>query len=163
MVEEVSSERTDLIMGTSYYLAYGSNLNKKQMKLRCPTAKVVGTAEIKDFTLRFRGSRTGAYLTIEKQYGSAVPVAVWAVTGADVKALDRYEGYPNFYYKKTFTLEVNGSPTECFAYIMHEYRPLGIPTKRYVETCIEGYGDFGFDKRILIQAVRESRCKAYEK
>ena len=27
-----------------YYIAYGSNLNVQQMQMRCPHAKVVGTA-----------------------------------------------------------------------------------------------------------------------
>ena len=146
---------------TKFYLAYGSNLNVEQMKWRCPDAEIVGTAEITGYELRFRGSLTGSYLTIEKQYGKAVPVAVWAVSAGDEKALDRYEGYPNFYYKKDFTLKVNlqngGTKTlDCFAYIMHENRPLGIPTKRYIETCIEGYNDFGFDENILLESVKRT-------
>ena len=82
-----------------YYLAYGSNLNIEQMRYRCPTAKVVGTAIIKDYELLFKGSKTGAYLTIEKCEGEYVPVGVWEVTPQDELSLDRYEGYPNFYYK----------------------------------------------------------------
>ena len=62
-----------------FYLAYGSNLNVRQMKLRCPTARVVGTAEIKDYELLFKGSQTGSYLTIEPKKGGIVPVAVWEV------------------------------------------------------------------------------------
>ena len=38
------------------YIAYGSNLNRAQMALRCPDAKVVGTGEIKDYELLFRGA-----------------------------------------------------------------------------------------------------------
>ena len=34
-----------------YYIAYGSNLNVSQMKYRCTTAKIVGTAIIKDYEL----------------------------------------------------------------------------------------------------------------
>ena len=79
-----------------YYLAYGSNLNREQMKFRCPTAKVIGTAIIEHHELFFRGSRAGAYLTIEPSIGRKVPVAVWEVTAADEKALDRYEGFPTF-------------------------------------------------------------------
>ena len=41
------------------YIAYGSNLNRAQMALRCPDAKVVGTGEIKDYELLFRGNRNG--------------------------------------------------------------------------------------------------------
>ena len=41
------------------YIAYGSNLNRGQMALRCPDAKVVGTGEIKDYELLFRGNSYG--------------------------------------------------------------------------------------------------------
>ncbi len=40
------------------YIAYGSNLNLPQMGRRCPTAKVVGTSEIKNYELLFRGVAT---------------------------------------------------------------------------------------------------------
>ena len=40
---------------SKYYLAYGSNLNTRQMAHRCPTAVVVGTAVIKDYRLKFKG------------------------------------------------------------------------------------------------------------
>ena len=52
-------------MEKRYYLAYGSNLNVRQMKLRCPTARIVGTATIEGYRLMFKGSKTGSYLTIE--------------------------------------------------------------------------------------------------
>ena len=47
-----------------YYLAYGSNLSVRQMLHRCPDAVYVGTAEIPDYQLLFKGSKTGNYLTI---------------------------------------------------------------------------------------------------
>ena len=34
-----------------YYLAYGSNLNKKQMQMRCPGAKCIGTMVLKGYEL----------------------------------------------------------------------------------------------------------------
>ena len=39
-----------------FYLAYGSNLNVKQMRFRCPDARIVGTAEIPNYQLLFKGS-----------------------------------------------------------------------------------------------------------
>ena len=83
-------------MQKRYYIAYGSNLNIRQMRMRCPHARVVGTAVIKDYELLFKGSLTGAYLTIEPKKGGAVPVAAWEVTESDEAALDRYEGFPIF-------------------------------------------------------------------
>ena len=89
----------DTIMEKRYYIAYGSNLNIAQMRVRCPQARIIGTSEIKDYELLFKGSQTGSYLTIEKKAGGIVPVAVWATTAADEVELDRYEGFPTFYYK----------------------------------------------------------------
>lgn len=138
-----------------YYLAYGSNLNVEQMKHRCPDAKPIGTAWIRDYQLLFKGSKTGSYLTIEKAEKSKVPVAVWEVSEADERRLDLYEGYPNFYYKKEMELPVklheNGKtkPITAFVYIMHEERPLGIPSSYYVRTCVQGYRDFGFKLKYL--------------
>ena len=76
-----------------YYLAYGSNLNVRQMRYRCPTAKPIGITAIPDYELLYKGSKTGSYLTIEKKKGSLVPIVVWEVTAADEKRLDAYEGY----------------------------------------------------------------------
>ena len=80
-------------MQKKYYLAYGSNLNRNQMRMRCPGAKPLGTAVIEGYRLLFKGSKTGAYLTIEPAEGHYVPVAVWQVTEDDEKVLDRYEGH----------------------------------------------------------------------
>lgn len=141
-----------------YYLAYGSNLNKGQMQMRCPGAVPVGTAEIKGYQLLFKGSRTGSYLTIEQKKGSVVPVGVWAVDRFHEQRLDIYEGYPSFYYKRRVkvTLKETQQEIEAFVYIMHEERPLGIPSSFYVEVCKEGYKDFGFDEKYLRAALKAS-------
>ena len=145
-----------------YYLAYGSNLNLTQMRWRCPDARALGIAEIADYRLLFKGSKTGSYLTIESFEGGKVPVAVWEVSAADEERLDRYEGYPTFYYKKEMPITYTGIRTRrkrnvmAFVYIMDESRPLGIPTRSYVETCRIGYHDFGFDEKVLQKALHDS-------
>src|SRR5574344_806428 len=140
-----------------YYLAYGSNLNIAQMQMRCPHAKVVGTAVIKNYELLFKGSRTGSYLTIEKCENKYVPVAVWQVDEFDELRLDRYEGYPSFYYKTEMEINVNGKKVKAFVYITHEDRPLGIPSRMYLETCVDGYRAFGFKVSHLITALNKSK------
>ena len=145
-----------------YYIAYGSNLNVKQMKMRCPGANILGTTKLKNYELLFKGSKTGSYLTIEKKEGSTVPVVIWEVTESDEKALDRYEGYPIFYYKKEMKLQYKGIRTgkkrtvNAFVYIMHEENPVGVPSIYYMKTCIDGYDTFYFDKNILINAYKKS-------
>lgn len=141
-----------------YYLAYGSNLNIAQMQFRCPDATVAGTAVIPDYELLFKGSLTGAYLTIEPKQGAQVPVGVREVSLADELKLDRYEGFPSFYYKKEMRIPVKDIRTgktrqrDAFVYVMHEDRKLGVPTSFYMRTCLEGYRDFGFDPAPLRQA-----------
>lgn len=145
-----------------FYLAYGSNLNVYQMRHRCPTAKVVGTAWIEGYELLFKGSYSGSYLTIEKKEGSKVPVVVWGVERSDELSLDRYEGYPNFYYKQVMDISYTDfktqAPKKCnaFVYIMHEERELGIPSNSYIQTCSIGYATFGFDLQFLQNAYNKS-------
>lgn len=152
-------------MENRYYIAYGSNLNVRQMLMRCPTARMIGTSTIKDYRLMFKGSQTGSYLTIEPEAGCEVPVGIWAVTEADERALDRYEGYPHFYYKKELTLPIKGIRTgrvrnrKAFVYIMHEDRKLGLPSRSYMHTCLSGYTDFGFNDQPLFEAYEYSRTE----
>ena len=143
-----------------YYLAYGSNLNIQQMKQRCPDARPIGTAIIKNYELLFKGSKTGSYLTIEKAENSSIPVAVWEVSAADECRLDVYEGCPTFYYKTEMEVPVDHRKIKAFVYIMHEERPLGIPGSHYVKTCVQGYRDFGFNLKYLRLAfnISEGGC-----
>ncbi len=78
-------------------IAYGSNLNLDQMAHRCPTAKVYGKGMLEGYRLLFKGTTENAYLTIEPHNGGKVPVLIWELQPEDEKALDFYEGYPNFY------------------------------------------------------------------
>lgn len=149
-------------MEKRYYIAYGSNLNVSQMKARCPHAKIVGTASLEGWELLFKGSLTGYYLTIERCQGGKVPVAIWEVTPSDEEALDRYEGFPTFYYKKDIQVQCESVTGErmalpAFAYIMHKDRPIGVPSRWYLMTCLEGYRAFDFDKDVLLSAY--DKCK----
>ena len=153
-------------MAKRYYIAYGSNLNVHQMMARCPSAKIVGTGEIPNYRLMFKGSKSGAYLTIEPSEGDCVPVAAWEVTTKDEASLDRYEGFPRFYYKAEMKLPIRGIRSgkvrvrTVFAYIMHEDRPYGLPSDRYVTVCREGYDAFQFDQHKLTDALMSSAMEA---
>ena len=149
-------------MAKRYYIAYGSNLDVRQMRYRCPDARVVGVSLIRDYELLYKGSKTGAYLTIEQKKCGIVPVAVWAVSKSDERNLDIYEGFPNFYYKANVNLPVKSIATgnvknlDCFVYVMHEERKLGIPSDAYIQTCKYGYSVFNFDTKYLDEAYERS-------
>lgn len=152
-------------MKKKYYIAYGSNLNIQQMAWRCPGAKIAGVGTLADWQLAFRGSKTGSYLTIEPKAGAQTPVGVWEITKQDEMALDRYEGFPHFYYKRMLRLPITNTTgatetVDAMVYIMHEDRPMGSPTLVYVQTCLDGCMDFGIGTEPLMEAVRRARKEA---
>ena len=144
------------------YIAYGSNLNLPQMAFRCPTAKVVGAGEIKDYELLFRGSRSGAVATVEPLQSSSVPVLLWKLKDRDLQALDHYEGCPNFYRKELLPVELIGKTRSAMVYIMNDGHPFGVPSDYYLNTILEGYRTSGFDTDFLEQAVEKSVRLAQE-
>ncbi len=123
------------------YLAYGSNLNLKQMAQRCPTAKVLGATTLKDYQLLFKGAFGNAHATIEPSKGSEVPVLLWGVTAEDEKRLDRYEGYPHYYVKETVKVKLGKKTVEAMVYIMNDGYKFNPPSVYYYETIREGYKD----------------------
>lgn len=135
------------------YIAYGSNLNKAQMKTRCPHARPVYTGLLSNWELFYAGSKTGNYATIRKCEGKAVPVAVWEIDGLDEYYLDIYEGYPDFYFKDTIRFMTNDGEKEAMVYIMRLDAKEGIPTIHYEKTVRQGYKDFGFDEKYLDESI----------
>ena len=138
------------------YIAYGSNLNLGQMKSRCPTATVVGPAELEGYDLLFRGGRRGAVATVEPQEGGKVPVLLWKLKQRDEQALDAYEGWPSFYRKETLDIEVGGKTESAMVYIMNDGHSFGEPSRYYYDTIREGYESAGFDVGYLDRAVEQS-------
>lgn len=136
------------------YIAYGSNLNLEQMKYRCPGAKVLYKGIIKNYSLVYRGSKTGAYATVIPKKGDFVPVAVWEINDEHERRLDTYEGYPSFYYKKNLyvTLE-NGRRIRAMAYIMFDGAEVGEPSDTYLKVCLQGYQDNGLDINKLDESI----------
>lgn len=139
------------------YIAYGSNMDEKQMAYRCPTARLIGKSEVEGYELLFKGSLTGAYATIEPKEGGRVPVLVWEIGKTDEASLDRYEGFPAFYYKKDLDILLDGQEVTAMAYIMDERRPLGIPGTHYYAVLVKAYGKFGFPMEVLAKAYEASR------
>ena len=147
------------------YIAYGSNLNKRQMNGRCPGAKFIGTGVIENYALRFKGSPYGAHATISPQEGSVVPVGIWRILKRDEKNLDMYEGYHErgycYYDKEQIPVKMsNGMELNGMVYIMDRAKDFGLPTKGYYYTVLQGYRDCGLDVKVLEKALQESMERA---
>ena len=126
------------------------------MALRCPDAKVVGTGEIKDYELLFRGNRNGAVATVEPKKGESVPVLIWEIQNRDEASLDLYEGYPNLYGKQMLEVELDGKTVPAMVYVMTPGHSFGIPSDHYANVIWQGYETAGFETQFLEDAIEHA-------
>ena len=132
------------------YIAYGSNINLKQMAMRGPNSKVIGTRMLKDYELEFRN-----VATIVPKEGVEVPVLVWEIDQRDELSLDRYEGFPRLYRKELFEVEVDGKICEGMAYLMN-YGEISPPSPQNYKANKNRYKANGLDISYLRAALERS-------
>ena len=78
------------------YFTYGSNMDWHQMKCRCPSARFVGIAELKQYRLDFTYKskrRCCAVADIVRDDNETVWGVVYTISELDVGRLDKAEGY----------------------------------------------------------------------
>ena len=132
------------------YIAYGSNINLKQMAYRCPNSKVVGRSEIKGYELEFRG-----VATIVPKENASVPVLIWELDERDLPTLNRYEGWPRLYRQEKMSFELDGKSYKGMAYLMNRGE-ISPPSQQYYNTILQGYRENGLDESFLQKALENS-------
>ncbi len=133
------------------YIAYGSNLNKKEMNYRCPGAEVAFIGKVKDYELVFN-----YYADIRPKKGSEVPVAVWRINKSQEKLLDNYEGYPTLYRKEYIpVMKEDGTTETALVYVMNSKKQTP-PSKDYIYRCAQGYKDCGLNVKFFIDRVNNA-------
>jgi hypothetical protein len=138
------------------YIAYGSNLNLAQMASRCPSASIYAKGVLNNWKMVYRGSRANSHATIIRKKGSVVPVLVWIIQPYDERRLDRYEGFPTYYYKKDIMVDIAGHKKKAMVYIMNEMQRPGMPSPQYIETIRQGYIDNDMDLNIFQKSLEEN-------
>jgi gamma-glutamylcyclotransferase len=130
-----------------YYFAYGSNLNRKQMRERCPESRPLYVATLPNYKLVFSGwSRQwrGGVASIKPLRGEKVLGAVYELTDKDLRRLDSYEGYPGSYRRLNVTVfNEDGEPVEAVTYIKSEQSEETAPSKGYLAVMEQGCRDWG--------------------
>ena len=141
-----------------YYFAYGSNLCIRQMASRCPGALRVGPVVLPDYKLTFH-----THANIERSDGDQVHGAIYSITLDDERALDRYEGFPNYYGKYAFECDVkaqNGDVRRVTVmfYAMSMIRT-GPPSATYLQTILDGFADWDLPTESVYQAVDDVEAR----
>ena len=135
------------------YIAYGSNMNTRQMASRCPGAKLIGTGKLLGEKLSFYVHATVERSGIKCAY---VPVAIWEISHEHEELLDRYEGFPNYYVKEKRTVHMDdGTIVTGMIYIMNLKRA-GLPSRDYFHGILSAYHALGLGsdiKKVLEPAL----------
>ena len=134
------------------YFAYGANLNKHNMAYRCPDAVPVESFYLPGYQLVFSG-----VATIVPDPAGCVAGALWAISDADEKSLDAFEGYPALYRKETIKFD----DLEFMVYVMNSSWP-SEPSLNYVMTIAEGYQDWALDVTYLSDAIDITQKEIYD-
>lgn len=148
-------------MENKRYAAYGSNLNLRQMRHRCPGAKLCGIGTLHGYELQFRGQHDNAFATVTPKAGASVPVAIWEIDRLNEGALDRYEGFPSHYFKEYLPIQFGGKTVPAMLYRMNLRAEFGLPAPYYYATVQEGYCNCGLDVSVLEQALQNSAVQYF--
>jgi len=123
-------------MRYTLYFAYGSNMNARQFKARCPASFFLGRATLPKY--RFIIMSAG-YASVVPKARSVVHGTLYAITAKDERTLDRYEGVHQKEYRREW-LEVvtdSGVAIPALIYIARE-EDAGLPRKGYLEKILAG-------------------------
>jgi gamma-glutamylcyclotransferase (GGCT)/AIG2-like uncharacterized protein YtfP len=140
--------------------AYGSNLDEAQMQARCPSARVLGRAQLVGHALVFgghSGRQGGAVASVVRNDGQAVDGLLYTLSENDLRALDCFEGAPWVYERVTRVVTTShGVQQRAFVYILSTRRPAPLrPAPRYLAVIVRAYARHRFDPEPLLRAATE--------
>lgn len=123
--------------------AYGSNMNVRQMMVRCPQAEPAFTATLDGYRLIFVSNSPrwgGGVATMKDDPKSCVQGIVWKLTPDDLHRLDGFEGYPLSYDRESVQVQNhNSGGLEWVTTYMKAPHPESMPSAIYLETIMQGY------------------------
>jgi len=130
-----------------YYFAYASNMSRKQMEEHCPGARAVAVATLPNYRLVFSGFsrlRKGAEAAIRGSKGDKVIGAVYEISEAGLRKLDKWEEYPvNYKHLDVRVFTDGGDVYDAVTFIKARQEEDGKPSPAYLAVIQQGYRDWG--------------------
>ena len=116
------------------YFAYGANLNLDGMNTRCPGNKPLCRAMLNDYRFMFK-----SVADIEEAVNHCVHGALYEITKEHLRSLDRFEGYPRLYIRKTVpVITEDGREVQAVVYQMTDRIQYSRPSQGYLLTILTG-------------------------
>lgn len=133
------------------YFAYGHNTDNSEMARRCPSAKLIGKALLKNFKLVLKH-----FADIQNEEGAECYGLVWKIDHHDLKNLDKDEGYHRHYNRIPVEVEIKDGKAKVTTYIMDPgYKAHGLPTQKYVRMLSKGYKENDISLSQLETAIKD--------
>ena len=154
------------------YFAYGSNLDKDQMAVRCTSARYIANACLKEYRLdftRFSKTRGCAVADVVEEDGSEVWGVIYEISEEDCNELDECEGYLSSTYKddNAYNREIIevfencnlDKPKKVSIYIANQEPNPGRPSKEYLGLILGGarYYDFPESYIEMLEQVKTKK------
>lgn len=135
------------------YFAYGSNMDPVQMRIRCPGARILGTATLKGYRWIIN---TAGYATVIAHPASIVYGVLWELTAEHLSALDEYEGLQeDIYWRSEITVQslAEEKPVRAIIYFARSEIE-GRPVPDYTEHILRTARDFVFPESYIREMKR---------
>jgi gamma-glutamylcyclotransferase (GGCT)/AIG2-like uncharacterized protein YtfP len=122
------------------YFAYGSNMDRAAMRLRCPGSHALGRARLARHKFFIMGS---GYASVKCDPRMDVHGVLYELALSDIPGLDRYEDVGRGLYKKLTqpVLRDTGSPVRALIYVGSS-QVEGKPSSAYLNAVIAAAKDW---------------------
>lgn len=123
------------------YFAYGSNMSRQQMAVRCPTAAFVGVGRLLGFDFFIDGRGVAS---VSPKEDCEVFGVLWRLSDGDLLSLDRFEGVSlGIYFRQTHAIHISsGESLSATVYVSSTKFP-GPPRQGYLEKILQSADDHG--------------------
>jgi cation transport regulator ChaC len=122
------------------HFAYGSNMSRTLMRVRCPGAVALGTATLAGWRFVITVDAVGS---IAPQAGGLVHGVVWRLAARDLAAINAYESLDSGLYVRAMLPVRHGDrQVRALAYIARR-RGEGTPRPAYIHLVVDAAREWG--------------------
>ena len=105
------------------------------------------------------------FANVEENTGDTTYGCLWEIDRAQLQRLDRMEGYPTMYDRKTYPVYVDGKKYEAEVFVMtpetRHYVRGTFPSRVYIEDVARGYLNAGVPTQQLKHSIEVARENMY--
>jgi hypothetical protein len=128
------------------YFAYGSNMDRAAMAMRCPRSRMIGLGRLPRHRVFITAD---GYASIARDPRRTVLGVMWEVPFADMPALDRYESVSSgLYIKIDQPIVTESGAKRALVYVGRSTKP-GKPKPGYLESVLAAARDVGLPEDYL--------------